>query len=131
MQRELKHGFFYFRTVSVVSLGAKPAQAEESVGSHIDLTLFHSCTLVSLSQTCRAHLVTLPTHSRWLKVRLQNRVPFDSVCVLGFCVRGRAVFGVFVFLICICHLSGVCRKKGSYICGSVRVYVCENVWAYV
>ena len=35
----------------------------------VDLTLLHSCTLVSLSKSCCVHLITLPTRSRWPKLR--------------------------------------------------------------
>mmetsp|Transcript_19164 Transcript_19164/g.51226 ORF Transcript_19164/g.51226 Transcript_19164/m.51226 type:complete len:102 (-) Transcript_19164:54-359(-) len=41
--------FLFSVTVSVeVSLGTKLAQLRGSVGTHIDLTLLHSCTFVSL-----------------------------------------------------------------------------------
>ena len=47
---ELCHFFMFSATVSVVvSLGTKLAQLRESVGMHIDLTLLHSCTCVSLA----------------------------------------------------------------------------------
>ena len=59
--------FSFSATVSVeVSLGTKLAQAEGSVGMHVDLTLLHSCTLFLSSQSCCVHLITLPTHSLWL-----------------------------------------------------------------
>ena len=57
-------------TVSIkVSLGAKPAQAEGECW--VARRLGHCCTpahlLPLLSRLVRAHLVTLPAHSRWLK----------------------------------------------------------------
>ena len=48
-----------------------------SVKSCTDLSPLHLCTLASVvPQTCRAQLITLPTHSRWLKSCLKIELHF-------------------------------------------------------
>merc|ERR1712136_77715 len=62
--------FLFSVTVSVeVSLGTKLAQLRGSVGTYMDLTRSHSCTFFPLSQSCCVHLIILPTHSRWPRLR--------------------------------------------------------------
>ena len=54
----------------------------------VTVALVHTC--FPCSQTCRAHLITLLTHSRWLKSLPKNRVALDSVSVcVCECVWGR------------------------------------------
>ena len=59
----------------VVSLGAKLAHAEGTVRLHIDLPLFLFCTFVSfVTEPLRAHMITLPTLSRWFKVATKSEL---------------------------------------------------------
>ena len=48
MRRELRRGFFLSTVSLEVSLGAKLAQAQGSAELHVDWTLLHSCTFLSL-----------------------------------------------------------------------------------
>ena len=70
MQRELRQDLRFSDSERRSQLWAQTrTKLRESVGLHVDLALLHSCTFVSFSENCRAHLITLPTHSRWLKAR--------------------------------------------------------------
>ena len=70
MQRELTREFFVSVTVSVVvSFFTKPPNLRRVLSCTYT---WHCHTLAHLfpwSQNCRAHLITLPPHSRLLKAR--------------------------------------------------------------
>ena len=63
----------------VISLGAKPAQAEEGgIELHMDLALLHSCTSVSLVTGLSCALDHSSNDFALAQVVPQNRVAFDK-----------------------------------------------------
>ena len=77
----LRPGVFAI-TVSVeVSLGTKLTKLRIGVGLHIDLTLLHSCTFVSLVTELSCALDHSSNAFALSQVASQNRLPFDIVCL--------------------------------------------------
>ena len=99
-----------------VSLGAKPAQTEESVELHTDLTPLHSCTFASLVSRLVCALDHPPNAFALAEVVPQNRVAFDNLtfmfaCHLWVARQAGLVVVSLVHLPCLSCVSLLCLPQ--------------------